>query len=217
MPASSPSKAQLPSQGGSESGGLKGGKRRCQAFPLIPHAVHPSEEWLVFSITDTGIGMNVDQIDKLFEAFVQADASTTRKYGGTGLGLAITQRFCRMMGGDIAVKSAPGQGSTFTIWLPAEEAEPKTELALPFPDEMLAPVFAGPRPADATTILVIDDDPAIHDLMRRFLTKEGFWVETAAGGEAGLALARAIAARGYHPRCHDVGHGWLGSAGCFES
>jgi PAS domain S-box-containing protein len=152
----------------------------------------PAQDWLVFSITDTGIGLNVEQIDHLFEAFVQADASTTRKFGGTGLGLAITQRFCRMMGGDIVVKSVPGQGSTFTIWLPAEGAEPTIEPALPFPDETLAPVFAGPRPADATTILVIDDDPAIHDLMRRFLTKEGFWVETATGGEAGLALGKQL-------------------------
>jgi CheY-like chemotaxis protein len=123
---------------------------------------------------------------------VQADASTTRKYGGTGLGLAITQRFCWMMGGDIAVKSTPGQGSTFTVWLPAEVTEPRIEPVGLFSDDTFAPVFVGPKPVDATTILVIDDDPTVHDLMRRFLSKEGFWVEAAASGESGLVLARQL-------------------------
>ena len=77
------------------------------------------EEWLVFGVSDTGIGMTPAQTGKLFEAFAQADASTSRRYGGTGLGLAITRRFCRMMGGDVVVASEPGRGSTFTIRLPA--------------------------------------------------------------------------------------------------
>jgi CheY-like chemotaxis protein len=147
----------------------------------------------VFTISDTGIGMSPNQMDKLFEAFVQADASTTRKYGGTGLGLAITQRFCRMMGGDITVQSTPGQGSTFTIWLPVEVEEPKSQLpALLFNGEVSSSISSGPKPPGATTILVIDDDPAVHDLLRRFLSKEGFWVETAGSGEAGLILARQL-------------------------
>ena len=76
-------------------------------------------DWIVFRVCDTGIGMTPDQMAHLFEHFRQADASTTRKYGGTGLGLAISRTFCRMMGGDIAVVTEPGKGTTFRVELPA--------------------------------------------------------------------------------------------------
>ena len=72
-----------------------------------------------FAVHDTGIGLSLDQLERLFQPFTQADASTTRKYGGTGLGLAITRRFCQMMGGDVLAESALGQGSRFTMVLPA--------------------------------------------------------------------------------------------------
>ncbi len=75
-------------------------------------------ECLVLAVQDTGIGMTPEQMDKLFEAFTQADSSTSRKYGGTGLGLAISRRFSRMLGGDLQVVSEHGQGSTFTFLLP---------------------------------------------------------------------------------------------------
>jgi signal transduction histidine kinase/ligand-binding sensor domain-containing protein len=78
--------------------------------------------WVQFQVSDTGIGMTPEQVQKLFQPFMQADASTTRKYGGTGLGLAITQRFCELMGGEMAVESEAGRGSTFTIRLPAQAA-----------------------------------------------------------------------------------------------
>jgi len=75
-------------------------------------------DWLVFAVSDTGIGMTAEQLGRLFEAFVQADASIAAKYGGTGLGLAISRRLCRLLGGDIQVASEPGRGTTFTVRLP---------------------------------------------------------------------------------------------------
>jgi hypothetical protein len=117
---------------------------------------------------------------RLFEAFAQAEASTTRKYGGTGLGLAISRRFARMMGGDVTVESLPGQGSTFTIRLPVR--------AVPTPESARADQVPDPR---SGTVLVIDDNAEARDLVRRLLEDEGFAVVEATGGEAGLALARA--------------------------
>jgi signal transduction histidine kinase len=80
---------------------------------------------ITFRVSDTGIGMTPEQMGRLFQAFSQADASTARQYGGTGLGLAITKKFCQLMGGDVAVESELGKGSTFAIRLPAEIADPK--------------------------------------------------------------------------------------------
>jgi signal transduction histidine kinase len=82
---------------------------------------------LEFRVADTGIGMTPEQMSKLFQAFSQADPSISRNYGGTGLGLAITRHFCRMLGGDVAVASEPGEGSTFTITLPVAAGQNRGE------------------------------------------------------------------------------------------
>ncbi len=139
---------------------------------------------IVFAVGDTGIGMTSEQIGRLFQEFGQADASTTRRYGGTGLGLALSRRLCRMMGGDITVVSEAGRGSTFTIRLPAEVTDAKREPP--------APAKSEPASAGANTVLVVDDDGAVRDLMSRFLGKEGFRVVTASSGEEGLRRAREL-------------------------
>ncbi|MEG4807604.1 PAS domain-containing protein [Microcoleus sp. F8-D3] len=87
--------------------------------PTVPQMLILDSDFLVFRVTDTGIGMTKEQQERLFQPFTQADSSTTRKYGGTGLGLTISQRFCQMMGGDIEVTSELDCGSTFTVCLPA--------------------------------------------------------------------------------------------------
>jgi signal transduction histidine kinase len=153
-------------------------------------------EWIMFRVTDSGIGLSPDQIVKLFQDFTQADASTTRKFGGTGLGLALTRRFCQMMGGDVTVHSVSGVGSVFTIKLPTVVGESKPEA--PGAESVIASIHEGagdsaePLPPIGSCVLVIDDDSTQRELIRRFLQKEGFCVRTAARGEAGLRLAREL-------------------------
>ncbi len=152
-----------------------------------------SGEWLIFSVSDTGIGIPADKLEHVFEEFSQADSSTTRDYGGTGLGLPISRRFCQMLGGDLMVKSTPGEGSTFTMRVPVQLPGIDTE----------TPADTAPVKTDAEleairvsgvgrTILVIDDDPEAQDIVERFLRKDGFEVATAGSGEEGLRLAHKL-------------------------
>jgi signal transduction histidine kinase/DNA-binding response OmpR family regulator len=140
---------------------------------------------VLFEVSDTGIGLTPEQISRLFQPFTQADPSTTRKYGGTGLGLAISRRFCQLMGGDIDVESEPGKQTTFTVTLPAFSR--LTRAAEPLLADS-AFVQRGAQP----TVLAIDDDPTVHDLLRRALAKEGFELHTATSGQAGIELAREL-------------------------
>jgi signal transduction histidine kinase/CheY-like chemotaxis protein/HAMP domain-containing protein len=144
------------------------------------------------TISDTGIGMSPEQLGRLFQAFSQADASTTKKFGGTGLGLAITRHFCRLLGGDITVASQVGQGSTFTISLPDLAAEPhqattSIESAPDAPRKITADAASR-----AITVLVVDDDPAARDLLTTNLRREGYHTVQARGGDEALELARKL-------------------------
>ena len=136
-----------------------------------------------FVVSDTGIGMSLEQVGNLFQSFVQADSSTTRHFGGTGLGLAITKHFCSMLGGTINAESTPQQGSTFTMILPDQAAT--------------IPASAGttvrPAPsarAEAITVLVVDDDPDMHTLLSAILEKEGYNVLFARDGVEALEIMR---------------------------
>jgi len=141
-------------------------------------------EDVVLAVSDSGIGMTEEQLGRLFEAFSQAEASTAKKYGGTGLGLVISRKFCRLMGGDITVESTPGVGTTFTVRLP-RVVRPQPE---PESEEPLDGIGTG----DAGTVLVIDDDPTVHDLIQRTLSKRGFRVEAALEGAIGLDRAKEV-------------------------
>jgi len=136
-----------------------------------------------FAVRDSGIGMTDEQIGRLFQAFTQADTTTTRNYGGTGLGLTITKHFCTMLGGSIDVISKPGGGSVFTITLPEGG---KSEKPVAAADHK--PAVSGS--AAGRKILIVDDDPAVHDVLRITLSKEGYRLLHAYDGTEALDLVR---------------------------
>lgn len=149
---------------------------------------------LVFAVSDTGIGMNEEQVGKLFQPFSQADASTTRRFGGTGLGLTITQRFAVMLGGSIAVESSPGVGSNFSLRIRAELDRAPAAAAEPAPAGKVEAqdVFAPPAELDTSKPLavVIEDEPSAANLLERMAVQAGYAALVAPDGERGLALVR---------------------------
>jgi signal transduction histidine kinase/CheY-like chemotaxis protein len=145
-----------------------------------------ADEQISFCVTDSGIGMTREQMDRLFQAFAQADSSTTRKFGGTGLGLAITRHFARMLGGDVTVASEPGVGSTFTLVVPVHDRSGASPVeATSEPKRTMSGDAAG-----AVTVLVVDDDEAVHDVVGAMLGREGYRVLHARGGSEAMTLAR---------------------------
>jgi signal transduction histidine kinase/CheY-like chemotaxis protein/HAMP domain-containing protein len=143
-----------------------------------------SEPAMSFIVRDTGIGMTPDQLSKLFQSFVQADASTTKRYGGTGLGLAITKRFSEALGGSVSVESELGKGSTFTITLPERPSKGQ--------GADIPPPSVVPEPGDAPLALVVDDDASARKLLTAVLHKEGLRVAEAEAGETAVSFARRI-------------------------
>ena len=137
-----------------------------------------------FTVSDTGIGMTEEQLGRLFNAFSQADSSTTRLYGGTGLGLAITRSLIRILGGDVTVTSRPGEGSSFVLTLPLD-AVPS---AVPTPADVADPQGASAGSALAT-ILVVDDDPDARRIIGSCLAREGYRLIYASSGNEAIEIA----------------------------
>ena len=141
-------------------------------------------DWLNFEIADTGIGMNEQQVIKVFEEFTQAEDDTTTKYGGTGLGLPITKQLTEMMGGQISVESVPGEGSTFRIRVPRSFEESKEQE----PDQELD-IGVWEAVAGAQRVLVIDDDVTVHELVARNMPDD-YSLKFAADAQTGMRLIR---------------------------
>jgi signal transduction histidine kinase/ActR/RegA family two-component response regulator len=155
----------------------------------VEQIIEKGEPWIQFEVTDTGIGIEPKQKANLFKEFTQADSSIARKYGGTGLGLAISYRFVQLMKGHIGVVSEPGKGATFTVELPVHV---KIETAAPADAAASLLTAAQMKVKDRDTILVVDDDPAVRDLMSRSLAKLDLNVVAASSGEEGLRIAKQV-------------------------
>jgi len=160
----------------------------------VNSAEEAGEDWLTIEVSDTGIGIAEDKIEHVFEEFAQADDSTTRDYGGTGLGLAISRRFSKLLGGDLTLHSKLGEGTKFTVRIPA---------ILPGTKPQMSNIEVSEEPSDidmasirdvapGSTILVIDDDEEACEIIERFLVKDGFNVVTANSGKQGLQLAHEL-------------------------
>ena len=145
-------------------------------------AASDGEQLVRFDVADSGIGMTEEQVGRLFQAFTQADSSTTRNFGGTGLGLTITRHFCTMMGGTIEVASTPGKGSVFTIKLPDRGKDDDLARKAPAVDESHAP--------GSITVLIVDDDNAVHDVLSATLGREGYFLLHARDGAEALEIMR---------------------------
>ena len=149
-------------------------------------------DWLLFEVSDTGIGIATERQAQLFQAYMQEDVSTTRRFGGTGLGLSITRHLITLMGGRIWFSSTPGQGSRFSFMLPCL---PTAMPAPPQPTERAAgpPPNQPERRARAHRILLVEDHPANQKLALWLLKRQGYQVTLAVDGAEAVHLMKALA------------------------
>ncbi|HKT27101.1 response regulator [Dyella sp.] len=175
----------------------------------VPDSLH-GQSLLAISVKDTGIGVAADKLERIFNAFEQADSSTSRQFGGTGLGLSISRRMATLLGGDILLRSEVGQGSEFILLLPEHSISPPTTAKAPVPvasrPPAPRPVTRAMLPAEGmqddrdriepgdSVILIVEDDPAFARILADMVRQKGHRMLHAPHGEAGLELARR-----YHP------------------
>jgi PAS domain S-box-containing protein len=146
-----------------------------------------SRDWIRVRVSDTGIGISPEDQSKLFQDFMQIDPSTTKKYGGTGLGLAISRRFCEMLGGSIQVSSEVGRGSIFEFRFPTETMTSNKVQPISIVETQTVETIPA---ASKSTVLLIDDDPEVRELLTRFLIRDGFSVIACSNGDDGFRLAK---------------------------
>jgi PAS domain S-box-containing protein len=161
--------------------GQPSGPWTARTFPL---ADNEFTDFLELSVTDRGIGISRDGLDRLFQPFSQIDSGLARKFEGTGLGLAMVKLLTELHGGAVAVQSAVGEGSCFTIWLPLRSPQEG-----PLPSAQAPPVLPVEALPGVLTALVVEDDHTSAELIRVLLETEGFQVLHAASAEAALVLA----------------------------
>ncbi|OOG48186.1 histidine kinase [Rhodanobacter sp. C06] len=171
---------------------------------VLPAALADPSSLLAISVRDSGIGIPADKLEKVFAAFEQVDASTSRQYGGTGLGLSISRRMAALLGGDIVLRSESGRGSEFTLLLPERSAAATSAstAAAPAPPPAARPLpgpalLPGSLPDDRerivpgeAPILIVEDDPAFARILADMVRQKGYPMLLAANGESGLELAR---------------------------
>ncbi len=172
------------------------GKGRVELALRLVRADGAPEGCLEFSVRDTGIGMDEQQAARLFQPFVQADSSTTRRFGGTGLGLVISRRLARLLGGDVLATSVPGQGSTFTVRIPSGPLEGlrmlEADETLDRPDEALPAVL----PTLQGRVLLAEDTRDSALVIATILRRAGAEVTVVHDGMAAVNAAQSAAAEG---------------------